>query len=150
MRKVLLVALVVAASACLQSGNPSNQSESGLNQTSSPAPDANSSNVVYLTASGFQPSELTIEQGETVTWINNASSPMWVGSDRHPTHTQFDGTSTNQHCEYPADQDRQERLGNPFDSCASVNEFSYTFEKTGEWGYHNHRSAGQTGTVIVE
>jgi plastocyanin len=144
MRKILLVALVVAASACVQSGNPSNQSEPGLNQTSSPAPDANSSNVVYLTASGFQPSELTIEQGETVTWINNASGPMWVGSDRHPTHTQYEGTTLSEHCQ------NGDQSSAAFDQCSTGDRFSFTFEKTGEWGYHNHENAGQTGTVIVE
>lgn len=144
MRKVLLIALVVAASACAQSGNPSDQSEPGLNQTSSPAPDGNSSNTVYLTASGFQPSELTIEQGETVTWINNASSPMWVGSDRHPTHTQYEGTTLREHCQ------NGDQTGAAFDQCSTGDRFSFTFEKTGEWGYHNHENAGQTGTVIVE
>ncbi|MFB6213027.1 MAG: cell wall-binding repeat-containing protein [Candidatus Nanohaloarchaea archaeon] len=104
-------------------------------ETSSP------DNVVTYTDSGFQPQTITIQRGEEVTWVNEAGSSMWVASDRHPTHTQYDGTSTSQHC--------SDGESDTFDQCSSGGRFSFEFEKTGEFGYHNHRAAGDTGTVIV-
>jgi plastocyanin len=101
-------------------------------------------NTVYLTDSGFLPSEITIEQGETVTWINNDSSSMWVATDEHPSHTNYAGSQLYQHC---SSGDQTEAA---FDQCSSGDRFSFSFEKTGEWDYHNHDNAGQTGTVIVE
>lgn len=97
-------------------------------------------NLVYYRDSGFEPDSITIEEGEEVTWIDESSSRMWVGSDQHPSHTEYDGTSLNDHC--PSEDS--------FDSCGPVGRYSFTFNQTGEWGYHNHRAAGDTGTVVVE
>lgn len=144
--KVFLLAAVILASGCIHSGGtepveaPSDQEPS----TSEPVETSSGSNTVYLTSSGFEPATVTIEQGETVTWINNASLPMEVASDRHPTHTDYAGSTRSEHCQ------NGDQTTAAFDQCQEGDRFSFTFEKTGEWSYHNHESAGQTGTVIVE
>lgn len=103
--------------------------------------------VVTLTDSGFSPASVTVARGETVRFINDSSRGMWVGADEHPTHTEYDGTSTREHCTNGMN------TGTSFDQCASVakGEFwDYTFEKNGTFGYHNHVGASNTGTVVVQ
>jgi plastocyanin len=104
--------------------------------------DSSGDNTVTYTDSGFEPREITVERGEDVTWINEASTDMWVASDDHPTHTRYDGTSLRQHCE--------DGESDTFDQCSSGDSYEFEFEKTGVFGYHNHEAAGDTGAVVVE
>lgn len=102
--------------------------------------------VITLTDNGFSPSSVTIAVGETVRFINDSSRGMWIGADEHPTHTEYDGTSTREHCSNGMS------TGGSFDQCTSVanGEFwDYTFTKSGTFGFHNHVGASHTGTVIV-
>lgn len=102
---------------------------------------------VTLTDAGFSPASVTISRGETVRFVNDSSRGMWVGADAHPTHTQYDGTSTREHCANGAN------TGTSFDQCASVEKGSFwdfTFTKSGTFGYHNHVGASNTGTIIVQ
>ena len=145
---IVLLGLMVAVSGCTQQNadNPedSDMPDSSM-ETSQPTQNADSSdNEVVLTDSGFEPADLTVEVGETVTWVDNSDSvEMWVGSDRHPTHTQYAGSTLREHCQ---DGDQ---TGAAFDQCSTGEEFSFTFEKTGEWSYHNHESSSQGGTITV-
>lgn len=100
-------------------------------------------NVVTYTNDGFSPQTIEIEQGETVTWESEGPD-MWVASDVHPTHTNYAGTSRSEHCGDDSTEDVR------FDSCEGVDEYSFTFTKTGEWGYHNHLLYSHSGTVVVE
>lgn len=140
--KILLIALiaaVVAVSGCT-SQNADNAATD--NTPSGPANDTAAepqNNTVFYTDSGFRPATVEIQQGETVTWLDRSSKNMWVATDRHPTHRQYDGTSTRQHCPD----------GNTFDQCDTGARYSFTFDKTGEWSYHNHVNAGDTGKVVV-
>lgn len=149
-RLILLAAAVVIVSGCTSVNDENMDAErlpADADQspgTSAPSNISSSSTVVYYTSSGFEPATVTIEEGETVRWVNNASSGMWVGSDDHPRHTRYAGTSVREHCQN-GDQNSA-----AFDQCSTGNQFSFTFEKTGEWGYHNHVAPGDTGTVVVE
>lgn len=94
-------------------------------------PDQIVQNIVKYTDNGFEPSTLSIKKGESVTFTNNSSRGVWVASAFHPTHEV-----------YPA-----------FDQLKSVpngGEYTFTFDKVGEWKYHNHVSASHFGTVIVK
>lgn len=93
---------------------------------------------------GFSPANVTIAPGTTVTWVNQGGGRMWVASDAHPTHTEFDGTSTSQHCANGAPTS-----ASVFDACGAVSSFTFTFTKAGTWEYHNHAQAGHGGTVTV-
>ncbi|MES2668729.1 MAG: plastocyanin/azurin family copper-binding protein [Patescibacteria group bacterium] len=102
--------------------------------------------TVELTDSGFSPASVTVNRGETVRFVNTSSRGMWVGADEHPTHTEYDGTSTREHC-----ADGRATNGT-FDQCQQVpagSMWDYTFEKSGTFGYHNHVGAGSVGTVVV-
>lgn len=125
---LLVLSAAVMVSGCIHTG-----------ETQKPAPiDDSQNNTVFYTDSGFQPEKLVIERGETVTWFDRSPNPMWVASDFHPSHTRYDGTSLGQHCP-----------GSSFDQCSTGKRFSFTFEKKGSWGYHNHELAGHTGTIVV-
>ncbi len=101
--------------------------------------------VVITHANGsFSPNTVTIKKGTRVTFVNSEGAAMWVASDLHPTHTDFDGTNKSEHCAAgytgPA----------PFDQCSSGDNFSFTFDKAGTWAYHNHLRASEIGTIIVQ
>ena len=96
-------------------------------------------NVVTYTNSGYSPSTLTMKKGETVTFKNQSSQSMWVASAVHPTHR---GYPTTGGC-----------LGSTFDACQGVrpgNSWSFKFDISGTWKYHNHLSPSDTGTIVVE
>jgi plastocyanin len=133
--------LVVLTAGCTGTGSADQAGDTQPSETNSPG--ENADNVIRYTADGFTPDTITIQQGETVTWISEGPS-MWVASDRHPTHTQYAGSTESEHCQ---DGDP---TGAVFDACRSQQEYSFTFTKTGEWSYHNHLRAGHGGTVIVE
>lgn len=82
---------------------------------------------VSYTENGFEPSTVTINVGDTVTWTNNTNSAMQVASDDHPDHTDYPG----------------------FDQLSAGSSYSFTFDQAGTWGYHNHEDHNVTGTVIV-
>lgn len=86
--------------------------------------------VVY-DGSSFSPAEITVGQGETVVFVNDSNEGMWPASDPHPQHTDLP----------------------EFDAGGSIQpneEYAFTFEEAGQWGYHDHSNPSVTGTVIVE
>jgi len=104
-------------------------------------PQKNTSMVTY-TSSGFLPGTVTIKVGETVQFVNKSSgTEMWVASDSHPSHTVYSGTTKDSHC--------PDTAGTAFDQCTPGNTYSFTFQKIGTWGYHNHFLSDDKGTIIV-
>ena len=98
-------------------------------------------NIVTYTKNGFSPKEITIKQGETVTFINESGGGMWVASAIHPTHRL-----------YPIKSD-DDCSGSSFDQCQNSSSgisWDFTFDIEGEYGYHNHVRANHWGKVIVE
>jgi len=134
---LMLLALLLAG--CVGGSSTSDQETSPSTKGTT---EAGSGATVTYTTSGFSPEQVTIEQGETVTWVNEGGPGMWVASDVHPSHSEYDGTSTQQHC--------QDGSSDTFDSCSAQERYSFTFEKTGTFRYHNHQQAGHVGTVVVE
>lgn len=101
--------------------------------------------TVTYGAGGFSPQNITINRGDTVTFVNDSGGrPMWVGADEHPTHMEYDSTGRTTHCasDYggPA----------PFDQCGTGDSYSFVFDKAGSFNYHNHSAAQFGGTVIVQ
>lgn len=143
--KYLAVAVLFAAiitSGCTDTTNeplPEGDTSNGA----TPSNLSENATVVTHTGSGFQPQTVTVEKGDTVVW-QSENGNMWVASNRHPTHTQYAGSSRSEHCSN-GDQNTA-----AFDQCSEGSSFSFTFEKTGEWNYHNHQNSFQGGTVIVE
>lgn len=87
--------------------------------------------VIKRTDEGYEPKEVTIKQGDVVTWVNETKEFHWPASDLHPTHgvyPEFD----------------------PLRPIAPGEEWSFKFDKVGVWKYHDHIRANKTGTVTVE
>lgn len=81
--------------------------------------------------SGYAPAIIRVKAGTTVNFVNNSSNLMWTASHPHPTHTglpEFDALKG-----LPKDQT-----------------YSFTFQKTGTWRYHNHLSPAHAGSIVVE
>jgi plastocyanin len=100
--------------------------------------------TIKITSSGFSPNTLTINKEDIVLFVNEGSSPSWPASAMHPTHTVYDGTTMSEHCPNPENT--------AFDSCEGIEEgesWSFTFEKTGTWNYHDHLNVARTGTIVV-
>ncbi|HEX2613926.1 MAG TPA: plastocyanin/azurin family copper-binding protein, partial [Nitrososphaera sp.] len=97
--------------------------------------------VTYNSSTGFSPKNVTINKGDTVKFVAESGS-MWVGSDEHPNHTEYDGTSRQQHCATGS--------STSFDQCATGSTYSFTFNKVGTFDYHNHMAASFGGVVIVK
>lgn len=151
---VALIALGVYAFSTNRAAAPSTEAtveentvESPISVTQNEEDGGPAFTVITLTNSGFSPASVTVARGETVRFINDSSRGMWVGADEHPTHTEYDGTSTREHCANGTN------TGTSFDQCASIEKgefWDYTFEKTGTFGFHNHVGASNTGTVVVQ
>ncbi|MFO7799503.1 MAG: hypothetical protein R6V22_07005 [Rhodohalobacter sp.] len=97
--------------------------------------------VVEFTDRGFDPVTLEIEKGDTVRFVDNASITMWVASDTHPTHRDYSNTTMTEHCGNDSIQS--------FDQCSTGPEYEFTFEKTGDWTYHNHEPFASGGEIKV-
>lgn len=116
----------------------------GTSTTPTPTTTAPKTVTVTYTANGFSPSTVTINKGDSVTFVNQGTGQMWVGADEHPTHTEFDGTSRTAHC-------AAGYTGTPaFDQCKNGNSYTFTFTKSGNFDYHNHSKAADGGTVVVQ
>jgi plastocyanin len=83
------------------------------------------------TDSGYTPSTLTINKGDTVKFVNNGTKAIWPASAPHPTHT-----------DYPA--------FDPKKAIAVGQSWSFTFDLVGTWKYHDHLNATRFGSITVQ
>jgi len=101
--------------------------------------------VVMYTDNGYEPATVTISQGGTVTFINQSSRDMWTATAIHPTHTVYPGSDIKK-CDTAPE-------GTLFDACGGIapgGSFSFTFNESGEWGYHDHLNPRSTGKIVVQ
>ena len=106
-----------------------------------PIGDAPFAALVTATNDGFEPKVTAIKQGETVRFVNNSDSKVWVASAFHPTHKEYPETSAS------------DCAGSSFDTCRGLlpGEFwEFTFDKVGSWKFHNHLNPSQTGVIEVK
>lgn len=88
--------------------------------------------TVTISANGFTPQTIKIKKGQTIEWINDDSNSHQIASDPFPDHS----TLPDLFVESPLGKGES---------------FSYTFEKTGTFTYHDQlKPAAFKGTVIVE
>lgn len=96
--------------------------------------------LVTYDGQNFSPKNVEIRLGGTVRFMNLSNDDMWIASDIHPVHSGYQVKDTDS-CS-----------GYAFDQCKSVERGGYwqfTFEKAGKYGYHNHVSAADNGSVDV-
>lgn len=100
--------------------------------------------VINMTDDGFQPSEITINKGDTISFKNVGKNPHWPASNNHPTHTIYPGSGI-------------EKCGTAeangiFDACRGLNAgetFSFTFNAPGVWRFHDHLFPDTGGVITV-
>lgn len=88
--------------------------------------------TITYTAPGVDQHTVTIKKGQTVRFLNHDSISHHLAVDPHPVHTDYPGL---------------EAVIPPGDS------FSFTFERTGSFGYHDHndpRNSKFIGKIIVQ
>lgn len=158
----VVIAIIIIAGAVWYFAQPTNtgapaqnttatstQSAGGADATAGAAVSASVSTGAPMSAtvtyngSSFSPASVTVAKGGTVTFVDQ-SGQMWIASNPHPVHTGYDGTSASQHCAVGYAGPK------PLDMCAPGSSFSFTFDKTGSWGYHDHLNHSSGGTVVVE
>lgn len=96
--------------------------------------------LIEYTDEGFTPRDISVAKGTRVRFVNHANEETWPASGIHPTHTLYPGKEST------------DCLGSSFDSCYPLKSgefFDFTFYYPGEWRYHDHIHAYQTGSIIV-
>ena len=108
--------------------------------------DTSTSTTITYTKDGFSPKDVEIAKGEAVTFVNDSTGKMWPASAKHPTHTVYPGSDIEK-CE--ADGDK----GILFDACKGIESgesWSFIFNETGKWFYHDHIKSSNFGSVTVK
>ena len=94
-------------------------------------PDELDTAVIRMTPAGFEPKNIAIARGTTVTFVNEDARDRWPASAIHPTHDI-----------YPE-----------FDPLAGIlpsASWSFTFNDAGIWRMHDHLIPNFTGTITVK
>ena len=86
--------------------------------------------VVIDESGKFSPREIKIKKGGKVTWVNKSQNRVWPASNPHPIHTDYSGFDA-------------------LHGLATGESYSFTFEKVGSWGYHDHFNPSTRGEVKV-
>ncbi len=88
--------------------------------------------INILDSSHADPSSITVHVGDIATFVNQDSRLHWPGSDPHPTHSSLPSLDA---------------LG----GISQGQSYSYTFKKTGKFGWHDHLADNPTtiGTLTV-
>ncbi len=86
--------------------------------------------VVEMHQDEYTPSEVKIQQGTTVIFLNKSEVARWPASDLHPSH----GI-------YPELDPKKPIL--------SGEEWNFTFDKVGQWTMHDHLAPYITAKVLV-
>jgi plastocyanin len=98
----------------------------------SPSPAAVTNSMsVSIDDEGFTPASITIPKGTTVVFTNNGQGSHWPASDPHPTHNGLPGFDAKQ-------------------PLTTGETYSFTFDKVGTFGVHDHLNASLKGTIIVQ
>ncbi len=113
--------LLISISGCIKSTSPAT--------TDFPVDNSNTieeidSNVIKIIDFSFQPAEITIEKGETVTWVNQDTIQHTVTSDQ--------GNELNS------------------DLLSNGQVYSHTFDQTGAFPYHCTPHAYMKAQIIVQ
>lgn len=108
---------------------PSTSSDSSSSSTENTTDKQVAATITY-TGGGFSPSSITVKSGDIVAIKNSSSNALQFDSDPHPTHT----------------DDPDLNVG----SVETGQTVTFTVTKKGTFGYHNHFSPNDKGTITVQ
>lgn len=100
---------------------------------------ASKNHIVSLTRDGFEPDNIVIAKGDSITWINTDTRPHWPSSNSHPTHREY--KTATKGC-----------LGSALDACRGLKKgetFPFIFDQLGVFGMHDHLIPGDTMSIKV-
>lgn len=86
--------------------------------------------TIVMKPDAFEPNSLTVQKNTKVIFKNEDSKPHWPASDVHPIHSI-----------YPEFDPRQ--------GIESGKEWSFIFDKVGNWRFHDHLSPSLRGEIKV-
>ena len=137
-RKTAILGAIFSSALVLSACNLYKTQSSGnggtVTQTQEQQQTQTAAGTVTFSDSGVSPSTVTIKSGESLTWVNNSSKSVQVGSANHPTHT----------------LNRELTSGEFVTELAPGASATVTLTKKGTWGYHNHLDPSVTGKGVVE
>lgn len=84
---------------------------------------------VTLSASGFSVGQLSIKQGEKVVFTNQSGAEARIPSNPHPIHSDLPALDSG--------------------TLKDGQSYSFTFDKAGTFGVHNHFNPSQTMSITV-
>jgi len=125
---VLLILIILAAAIVAAVVHKSNPSTSSSNNTQSSSSSSNepASGTINIRNMMFTPSQITVAKGGTVTWTNNDTI----------SHEVVDDLSN---------------VGGPNSGSISPGgAYSFTFNKTGSFQYHDPTHTSMRGTIVVK
>jgi plastocyanin len=96
--------------------------------------------LVSYTENGFEPTVITIKNGETVRFTNNSGEPLWIAA-----------VESDESLLYPAVQNGCG--SSALDSCsliATQDFWEFTFTHSGSWKFTNILNRAEGGTVLVK
>ncbi len=85
---------------------------------------------VSFNKQGFSPNSITIEKGTKVIFENRSGRDFWPASDFYPGNDNYPGFD-------------------PLGPLKDGQQWQFQFDNPGEWGYHEHLSPINRGTIIV-
>lgn len=85
---------------------------------------------IIFKENGFTPGVITIKKGTVVIFQNRSQREFWPASDFYPGNDNYPGFD-------------------PLGSLGPGKEWQFQFDNPGEWGYHDHLSPINRGTIIV-
>lgn len=85
---------------------------------------------VVVSSAGFSPNSLQINAGQTVVWTNRDRAAHWIASDPYP-------------------QDNYLPSLNSSSSLKAGSSYSYTFDRSGTYAYHDNLHPYQFHGVVV-
>ncbi len=130
---IVIIFLLVAISVSIVFFSRSRYDLSALTTTPNSQREQERPSRIYLVSyrnGTFSPTNLRIKAGDSVRFENNGLFGIHVISDPHPKHNGLAG----------------------FDSLGPIPSggvFSYTFSKSGIFGYHNESNLSEAGKIIV-
>jgi len=151
---VIIILVIVVAAALFLTRNKTGNNGGAAPSLQMPVPGRESvpetaanpaSAEIAYTDAGFSPSSLTIKKGGTVRFVNGSSNPFWPASAVHPTHKIYPGSDIEK-----CGTAEESKI---FDACRGISpggSWSYTFNETGSWNYHDHLNAKNFGKIIVQ
>lgn len=75
--------------------------------------------LITITAAGFSPAQVSVQRGDTVTFVNNDTDRHWPASNPHPIHTDCSGFDANR-------------------GLARGEHYSFTYDYDRSCAYHDH------------